>query len=259
MSNHKIRITKDELANCISRKLTIWQVCQEFSVCEGTVRGYLKKYGFVTPTGFFSRGLKVGRKPGFKMSKKQRQEMSVRNKGVNNPFYGKKHTKVTRQKMSENHADFTGDNNPFKRACDLDPTVREALIKRQIKYWGDLTIEQRYQHNKKSNIYEDISRYFWTRLLHGAKNRNLEVTITPEYAWQIWLKQDGKCSLTGLDLNLKTCYELTASIDRINSNLGYIEGNIQWVHKVVNILKSNIDNQVFLNICMMITKHHLTC
>lgn len=32
--------------------------------------------------------------------------------GENNPFYGKHHTEDTKKKMSENHADFKGKNNP---------------------------------------------------------------------------------------------------------------------------------------------------
>lgn len=34
-------------------------------------------------------------------------------KGNKSHMYGKKHTKETRDKMKENHADFTGENNPF--------------------------------------------------------------------------------------------------------------------------------------------------
>lgn len=36
-------------------------------------------------------------------------------RGVNNPFFGKKHTKETKIKMSLHHANFSGKNNP---ACD---------------------------------------------------------------------------------------------------------------------------------------------
>lgn len=45
--------------------------------------------------------------------------------GENSPCYGKKHSKETKRKMSENHADFTGENNP-KYRHDL-PTSKELL------------------------------------------------------------------------------------------------------------------------------------
>ncbi len=47
-------------------------------------------------------------------SESERRSISERTKGDKNPFYGKKHSEKTKKRMSENHADFTGDKNPFK-------------------------------------------------------------------------------------------------------------------------------------------------
>ena len=41
----------------------------------------------------------------------------------------------------------------------------------------------------------------------------------------------------------------TASLDRIDSSEGYVPGNVQWVHLVVNDLKSNMPQEEFLNWC----------
>ena len=49
---------------------------------------------------------------GKKLSKEHRRKMSENTKGENNPFYGKKHTEETRKKISGNHADVSGENNP---------------------------------------------------------------------------------------------------------------------------------------------------
>lgn len=37
----------------------------------------------------------------------------------------------------------------------------------------------------------------------------------------------------------------TASLDRIDSTKGYVEENVQWVHKDVNFMKSNLTEQRF--------------
>lgn len=37
--------------------------------------------------------------------------------GVNNPFYGKKHSTNTKEKMSKNHFDVSGKNNPSSKKC----------------------------------------------------------------------------------------------------------------------------------------------
>ena len=46
----------------------------------------------------------------------------------------------------------------------------------------------------------------------------------------------------------------TASLDRIDSNLDYIEGNVQWVHKRVNAMKSDMSTKEFLEWCTLV--HH---
>lgn len=45
------------------------------------------------------------------------------------------------------------------------------------------------------------------------------------------------------------------SLDRIDSSKGYIPGNIQWVHKDVNSLKSNFDEEESIKWCTMIAEY----
>lgn len=49
--------------------------------------------------------------------------------------------------------------------------------------------------------------------------------------------------------------ELPLSLDRIDSNKGYVEGNVQWVHKDVNMMKQSYSNERFIGICCMIALH----
>jgi hypothetical protein len=89
--------------------------------------------------------------------------------------------------------------------------------------------------------YKEISLTTWTTIKVGAKNRNREFNITIEYAWELFLKQNRKCAITGIDLqfsrNTKKDKSQTASLDRIDNTKGYIEGNVQWVHKKINYIK----------------------
>lgn len=52
--------------------------------------------------------------------------------------------------------------------------------------------------------------------------------------WELFLKQRGKCALTGEDLKLGYKNNQTASLDRIDNSIGYEKNNIQWVHKDIN-------------------------
>jgi hypothetical protein len=95
----------------------------------------------------------------------------------------------------------------------------------------------------------EISGQVFSSIRGGAASRNLEFNISVEYIWDLFLKQNRKCAISGLDL----CFaindqEKTASLDRIDSNLGYTQQNIQWVHKYVNFLKREIHDIDFFTI-----------
>jgi hypothetical protein len=70
--------------------------------------------------------------------------------------------------------------------------------------------------------------------------------------------QNFKCKLSGLEINFshskKDNYNATASIDRIDSNKGYIKGNLQWIDKNVNLMKNHFNQDYFLEICERITE-----
>ncbi len=110
----------------------------------------------------------------------------------------------------------------------------------------------------------EISSAFWydhiVRSANGSKLNNKtrkpkELNITIEYAWDIFISQERRCALSGLELafpKVSKDKNWTASLDRIDSSKGYVEGNVQWVHKDVNIMKNKFDNQYFINMCKKI-------
>ena len=73
------------------------------------------------------------------------------------------------------------------------------------------------------------------------------------------MQQDRKCAYSGLDIffsrdNIEhTMGEYTASLDRVDNSLGYIVGNVQWLHKRINIMKGNMQEREFLDFCEAIT------
>jgi hypothetical protein len=90
-------------------------------------------------------------------------------------------------------------------------------------------------------------RYFGMVRL-GALRRGLEFSITPEYAWEKYQQQDGRCALTGVPIPIgRKPKEQLASIDRIDSLIGYTEGNIQWVHKIINFMKLDLAQCEFVD------------
>lgn len=110
----------------------------------------------------------------------------------------------------------------------------------------------------------DISGNYWDHIKRSAggkgKRKPLRFDISIEYAWNQYLKQDKKCALTSLPLVMnfgrKHGEEHTASLDRIDSSKGYVEGNIQWVHKHVNLMKNTLDQDYFIGLCRKIAENN---
>jgi hypothetical protein len=86
-------------------------------------------------------------------------------------------------------------------------------------------------------------------------SRNFEFNITPEYLWSVWRKQNGICALTGKKIYFNTITDRSASVDRIDSSVGYVEGNIQWVDKDVNIMKNIYPQDMFIETCVNVAQY----
>ena len=107
--------------------------------------------------------------------------------------------------------------------------------------------------------HEEIPREFFNKIIRGANDRNLEYSLSDEYLWKLYLSQDRKCALSGVNIefgkgrrNNKSTQ--TVSVDRIDSSKGYVEGNVQWVHKTVNIMKQSLSDEEFINWCKLIAE-----
>ena len=109
----------------------------------------------------------------------------------------------------------------------------------------------------------EISGDFWNHIKFGSmrgknrKGRKIEFAISIEYAWELFLQQKRKCAIIGMDLVFpKNRKERgTASLDRIDSSKGYIEGNVQWTHKHINMMKSGHEYSYFLQLCKAVVEH----
>lgn len=105
---------------------------------------------------------------------------------------------------------------------------------------------------------EEFRDTFFKRYINSAKVRNLQFNITKEYVYELFLKQNRKCALSGIDIKFANTSKehltgfTTASLDRIDSSKGYVEGNVQWIHKDINKIKNNISQERFLELCQKI-------
>lgn len=105
----------------------------------------------------------------------------------------------------------------------------------------------------------EISGNYWSSIVRRSKKINREVNITIQDGWNLFLEQNRKCVYTGLELSFHSNWRKhhdcqTASLDRINSDLGYIKGNVQWVHKTIQLMKNSLNESVFISMCELVAK-----
>ena len=115
----------------------------------------------------------------------------------------------------------------------------------------------------------DINGTLFTYLRRKARERNLAFEISKEYLWELFLSQDGKCALSGVPIQISSkllgtnstgkridrTYH-TASLDRIDNTLPYIEGNLQWVHKIINGMRRQYTVEEYIDWCKCVAGYN---
>jgi hypothetical protein len=99
----------------------------------------------------------------------------------------------------------------------------------------------------------------WCQIRNNARKRKIEILVDWKYCKDLLIKQDYKCAITGIPLHLgyrkkDIRANRTASLDRIDSSKGYVEGNLQWVDKTINRLKNNYSMEEFVRLCTLVYK-----
>jgi hypothetical protein len=97
-----------------------------------------------------------------------------------------------------------------------------------------------------ANLSVGYEQRVFNKFKKSAFSRGLEWTVSKEF--------DGKCALTGWAIDIAYGNE-TASLDRIDSSKGYVVGNVQWVHSMVNMCKNKYPEQDFIDMCLAVTKN----
>lgn len=112
-------------------------------------------------------------------------------------------------------------------------------------------------YNKDNNI----TNFIMNRIIWNARRRNLDFNLTKEYLQKLFEQQNKRCIYTNIEIKIPfrantilDYYGLDkisnlASLDRIDSTKGYVVGNVQWVLSEINIMKNDLPNEKFLDLC----------
>jgi hypothetical protein len=126
------------------------------------------------------------------------------------------------------------------------PTCKNSFVEIS-KYTGDGLLNLNF-----------IAATLYKRLMGRKNKKNIDVTITRDDILVMWKKQGGRCYYTGEEMSIDGYgsninnnngnYSLV-TIDRIDSYLGYIPGNVVLCGQWCNIAKHLLPESTFIKNC----------
>ena len=131
---------------------------------------------------------------------------------------------------------------------------KRCTAKKQAEYhkttWGPEKLKF-YAYKRTKDI-----RSYLTYLRGKAVQRKKEC-ISVDALEVLWFAQEGKCALTGWEMTAelgKGVVPTNCSIDRIDSSLEYVPGNVQLVCRAANVAKHDLTVHDFLNLCKAVVE-----
>ena len=117
--------------------------------------------------------------------------------------------------------------------------------------------------SKRANTLEGFIGYLFRHIIANAKTRGIGVFITKEDILNLYTFQGVKCALSGIEMthikkaNADKWADTTKniSVDRIDSKREYIIDNIQLVCAAANIIKWDLPQNEFIEMCRLVTEY----
>jgi ribosomal protein S14 len=160
----------------------------------------------------------------------------------------------------ENMEVIKGDDGRYYKNCPCCGKPQSYLRKNYAKFSlenGKLCkacTNKNPEHNAHKGYYKDVLRKsFAHKYKSNAELRGIQWGVSFDYLADLLISQDFKCALTGWDIHAMDINS-PASLDRIDSSLGYIEGNLQWVYNKVNMMKQHYTQEDFIAVCRAVVE-----
>ena len=168
---------------------------------------------------------------------------------------GRKHVKL---KCAYSGEYFWKDKSEYTRRININPdhkfykSIKDAALGggekhySQLKPWtgkaNDNFIKSSYNRKDEYSSF----KYFIAKAKQRSKTKkskyqSYDITLT--YLKNLWENQNGICAISGVKMELPASLSETrgspfcASLDRIDSEIGYIQGNVQFVTQFCNLGK----------------------
>lgn len=140
------------------------------------------------------------------------------------------------------------DRKIYKDKCNLRVKTKYASFNK----------EEKKEYMAKQKLWRDknLGRYRLLTAKHRAKAKGLEFTISKEEMNDIWIKQDGKCYYSKIPMSRLENDIHVFSIERLDSNKGYIKDNVVLCSSTVNYMKNDLPLDKFIELVKQIAKNN---
>ena len=128
-----------------------------------------------------------------------------------------------------------------------------------------ISIGQKKDPRRRGYIMSRTNEYSKFRShLRSIRRRDKHHNITLEYLKEVWDKQDGICPISGIkmDMPINTTVDArtkltayTASVDRINGEYGYTQGNIRFVTFMANMCRNKFTDKEVIEFCKRVVEN----
>lgn len=149
------------------------------------------------------------------------------------------------------------------RGCDkkYKQDRKEHIAKQDKAYYENNKEDiceraKKYRGANRENIKYRLANLVSSANLR-AKKKNLKISVDTSFLLSLWEKQSAKCAISGEEMRLDhthLCLTVSnsPSLDRINSELGYTQDNVQLICSWANSMKGSFTMEEFKNKCKIL-------
>lgn len=133
-------------------------------------------------------------------------------------------------------------------------------VPKSTQYYRDNKEKIHAQQNAAKRTLNGKLTNLITTSRYRAKSVNREHTIDTAYLRQLYQEQEGRCAISGIEMVIRgeRCAAdspYSISLDRIDSDKGYVEGNVWLVCTGINLMKSRLSMNQFIEFCQKVVEN----
>jgi hypothetical protein len=142
--------------------------------------------------------------------------------------------------------------------CNLKCSGLFFKAKHLDKFKGNYSHLIKYQNNRLDQY--SPFKYHANKARSRSKQKGYKTDLNAEYLKEVWDNQSGICPYTGIKMEISRTSRdedikktpIKASLDRIDPNIGYTKGNVEFVCYCVNVMKNDFSKKEMVNFINLI-------